>query len=55
MGLFLDNSCNAMFVCIEKVTKLVSLVPYTAGEGELSATATARLFLYHIVQYSGVP
>ena len=43
-GLPLDNSCNTVFVCIDKLTELVSLVPCAAGEGELSAAATARLF-----------
>ena len=55
MGLPLDNNCNAVFVCIDKLTKLVYLVPCAAGEGELSAAATARLFLHHIVRYFGVP
>ena len=55
MGFPLDNNCNAMFVCIDKLTKLVCLVPCAAGEGELSAAATARLFLHHIVRYFGVP
>ena len=54
-GLPLDNGCNAMFVCIDKLTKLVCLVPCAAGEGELSAAATARLSLHYIVCYFGVP
>ena len=54
-GLPLDNGCNAVFVCVDKLTKLVRLVPCAAGEGELSAAATARLFLHHIVRYFGVP
>ena len=54
-GLPLDNGCNAVFVCVDKLTKLVRLVPCAAGEGELSAAATARLFLHHIVHYFGVP
>ena len=53
-GLPLDNGYNAVFVCIDKLTKLVCLVPCTAREGELSDAATARLFLHHIVRYFGV-
>ena len=55
MDLPLNNGCNAIFVCVDKLTKLVRLVPCAAGEGELSAAATARLFLPHIVRYFGVP
>ena len=55
MGLTLDDGYNAVFVCIDKLPKLVCLVPCAAGEGELSAVATARLFLHHIVCYFGVP
>ena len=55
MGLPLNTGCNTVFVCVGKLTKLVRLVPCAAGEGELSAAATARLFLHHIVHYFGVP
>ena len=55
MGLPLDNGCNAVFVCVNKLTKPVCLVPCAAGEGELSSAATAKLFLHHIVPYYGVP
>ena len=55
MGFTLENGCNAVFVCVDKLSKLVRLVPCAAGEGELSAAATARLFLHHIVCYFGVP
>ena len=54
MSVSLDNSCNAMFIYVDKLTKLVRLVPYAAGEGELSADATARLFLHQIMPYFGV-
>ena len=55
MGLPLDNGYNAVFICVDKLTKLVCLVPCAAGEEELSAAATARLFLHQIVRYFGVP
>ena len=55
MGLPLDNGSNAMFVYLDKLTKLVHLVPYATGEGELSAAAIARLFLHHIVRYFWFP
>ena len=54
-GFPLGNGCNTVFVCVDKLTKLVCLVPYAAGEGELSADATARHSLHHIVCYFGVP
>ena len=55
MGLPLDNGFNAVFACVGKLTKLVCLVPCAAGEEELSAAATERLFLHHIVHCFGVP
>ena len=51
MGIPSHNGCNAMFVCVDKLNKLVCLVPCAAGEGELTATATVRLFLHYIVKY----
>ena len=55
MGLPLDYGCNAVFICIDKLTKLVRLVPYTAGERELSAATIAGLLLHQIVCHFGVP
>ena len=31
MGLPLDNSCNAVFVCVDKLTKLVAWCPVLLG------------------------
>ena len=54
MGLPLDSGFNAIFVYIDKLTKLVHLVPCAAGEGEFSAAATARLLLHYILHYFGI-
>ena len=54
-GLPLDTGCNAVLVCVNKLTRLVHLVPCAAGEGELSAAATERILLHHIVCYFGFP
>ena len=54
-GLPLDSGCNAIYTVVDKLTKLVKLVPCFVGEGELSAPATAKLFFDHIVRSFGVP
>ena len=54
-GLPLDSGHNAVFVCVDKLTKLVRLVACSAGEGELSAVETAKLFMNNAVRYYGVP
>ena len=41
------NGClNAAMICIYKVTKLVRLVPYSVGNGELTIPSVARLFFH---------
>ena len=50
-----DQSFNAIFMCVEKLTKLVCLTPCQMGEGVLSAEATTRLFYDSIVWLYGVP
>ena len=55
VGLPFDIGCNTVFICVDKLTKLVCLVPCAAEKEELSAAAIERLFLHHIVHYFGVP
>ena len=50
-----DQGCNAIFTCIDKVTKLVHLTPCHMGEGLLSAEQTAKLFYENVVRLFGVP
>lgn len=54
-GLPDNEGFDAVLVCIDKLTKLVRLVPCSAGEGELSAPAVAQLFFTHVVRFYGVP
>ena len=51
----MDGGYNAIYTVVEKLTKLVKLVPCFVGEGELSAPATAKLFFDNIVRSFGVP
>ena len=50
-----DRGYNAVFTCVDKLMKLVRLIPCFMGEGELSAEATARLFYENVVRLYGVP
>lgn len=50
-----DSGFNAIFTCVDKLTKLVRLTPCRMGEGALSAEATARLFYDSVVRLYGVP
>ena len=54
-GLPSDGGFNAVMVCVDKLTKLVKIVPCSTGEGELTAPVVARLFFSHIVRNYGVP
>ena len=46
---------NAIFTCVERLTKLVRVTPCHAGEGQLDAGGVARLFFDRIVRDFGVP
>ena len=50
-----DQGSNAIFTCIDKLTKLVCLTPCCMGEGLLSAEQTAKLFYENVVRLFGVP
>ena len=49
------NGFNALLVCVDKFGKLCWLILCRAGENELSAPATAKLFFEHVVRLYGVP
>ena len=45
----LDGSLNGLLVCVEKLTKLTSLIPCFVGEGTLIVPQAAELFFAHVV------
>ena len=47
-GLPLDTGYNAIYTYIDKFTKLVKIIPYVVGDGDLSALATTKLFFDHV-------
>ena len=55
MGLPLDKGCNAILTVVDMLTKLIKLVPYFVGDGELSTPATAKLFFNNIVRSFSIP
>ena len=46
---------NALFVCVDKLTKYTRLCPCLVGEKALSAPAVAKLFFDNVVTLFGVP
>ena len=46
---------NAIYTCVDRLTKLTKLIPCTMGESQLSAPEVAKLFFNHVVRYYGVP
>lgn len=46
---------TAIMTCVERLTKLVRVVPCAVGEGELDARAVAKLFFDRVVRDFGVP
>ena len=46
---------NGIYICVDKLTKFVKLIPVLIGEGALSAPEVARLFFKHVVQLFGIP
>ena len=51
----LSRSFNDVFTVVDKLTKLVKLIPMIVGEGELSTSTVAHLLFNHIVCSFGVP
>ena len=46
---------NAIFTCVDRLTKFVRLTPCSLGAGELSAANVARLFFDSVVRLFGIP
>ena len=46
---------NAIYTCVDRLTKLVRVCPCKVGEGALGAAETAQLFFAQIVRQFGVP
>ena len=55
MDLPLYNGYNAIFTCVDRLTKYSSLLPCFVGEGALSASSVAKLSLDNIVGLFGIP
>ena len=54
-GLPDHQGCNGLFVCVEKLTKLVRIIPCLVGIGSLTAEEAAKLFFAHVVRFYGIP
>ena len=46
---------NAIFTCVDHLSKFVQLIPCTVGESALSAGEVAEMFFTHIVCQFGLP
>ena len=46
---------NAIFTCVDRLTKFTKLTPCSLGGGELSAQAVADLFFGTVVRQFGLP
>ena len=53
-GLPLDAGLNGLMVCIEKFTKLTSLIPCFTEEGTLMVPLAVVLFFAYVVQFCGL-
>jgi hypothetical protein len=54
-GLPLHKGCNAIFTCVDRLTKLTRLTPCFMGDNVLTAVETAQLFFNRIVRDFGIP
>ena len=54
-GLPQCGQCNAIFTCVDRLTKFTRLTPCSLGEGEMTAQAVAAMFFYSVVRYFGIP
>ena len=50
-GLPTSDLFNVILVCIDKLIKLVRLVPFMVGDGELAEPAISRLVFTHVVHF----
>ena len=55
MGLPLDAGCNAIYTCMDKLTKLIKIVPCVVGDSGFSALASVKLFFDYVICIYGVP
>ena len=46
---------NAIFTCVDRLTKFTRLTPCSLGEGELSDAHVAKLFFDAVVRQFGLP
>ena len=46
---------NAIFTCVDRLSKFVQLIPCMVGESALSVGEVAEMFLTHIVWQFGLP
>ena len=49
-----ENGCNAIFTCVDRLTKYTVLTAYTLAAGELSAKQVAQLFSQGVVRQFGL-
>ena len=46
---------NAIFTCVDRLSKFVQLIPCMVGESALSVGEVAEMFFTHIVRQFGLP
>ena len=49
VGLSLDANCNNIYTYVDKLTKLVKIIPCVVGDGGFLALATAKLFFDYVI------
>ena len=49
------NVFNVLLVIVDKLGKLLCLVPCRAGKGQLTAPEAAKLFFKNRVRFFGIP
>ena len=51
----LAQGFNAIFVCVDRLTKFTKLIPCFMGENSLTAEHVALLFFHNVVRHFGIP
>ena len=54
-GLPFDKSCNAIYNCVDKLTKLINIIPCVVRERGLLASTTAKILFDHVFFSYGMP
>ncbi len=49
------NGFNAIYTCVDRLTKLVRVCACKVGENALTASETAHLFFQQVVRHHGMP